>query len=219
MLTALSSQAKTIKVLEIDTGVSIDSPEIRQHVNMGNWNKEDYIDTNSHGTHIAGIILKDTCKEVELISCKYYHTYTPANVQDSTNCFKLALKEHFDFINYSSVGYESNEEEYNVIKQISDKGTIILVAAGNDNADLSKPKNKSYPAKYKVKNLIPVGNLDLHNKRAPTSNYGLKNMVWEVGTSVYSTLPHNSYGYMTGTSQATATHTNRLLKQRCLKIK
>lgn len=207
-------QAKTINVLSIDTGVDLSHPEIRSHINMGEWSKPEYQDTNDHGTHIAGLILRDTCPEVELTSCKYFYEKNSdlQNMENVIKCFKFALLKHFDVINFSSGGYIFNKDEFEAIKQI--KHTILVMAAGNNNKDLSI--YHYYPASYDLKNIVPVGNLNGIYK-APTSNYGLKNMVWEKGTHVLSTFPGGRYGYMTGTSQSAAIRTNRILRGLCEK--
>jgi major intracellular serine protease len=200
---------KTISVLEIDTGVDISHPEIRSHINIGNWKNPNYEDFHGHGTHIAGIILKDVCDEVELTSCKYYDLSNKAN--SPLDCFREALKHHYDIVNFSSGGPGFDQKEYDILKNI--KSTIV-VAAGNDSHDLSVWSY--YPASYNLKNIIPVGNLEgkVINQ---SSNYGLKNMVWEQGTRIYSFFPGGRYGIMTGTSQAAALHTNKLLKELCEK--
>lgn len=200
--------------------------EIRNHINIANWNKEDYIDINGHGTHIAGIILDHVCDEVELISCKFY---SPANdfptseeyqksLRKGLECFKQATKLKVDLVNYSAGGQQRSDDEYNVIRDITKTGIKVIVAAGNNGYDLGREENGYYPAKYNLKNLIVVGNLEKNFRRNITSNYGLKGMVWEVGTKVLSTAPKNSIGYMTGTSQATAVHTNKLLREMCARF-
>lgn len=210
--------AKNPVVLEVDTGVDLSHKQIRQHVNILEWVKEDYIDRNGHGTHIAGIILKDTCPEVELISCKYYDDVTLGHNLDNTiKCFKQALNQHIDIINYSSTGTTNSQEEFDVLTQLSNRGTQIVVSMGNDGIDISKEGNDKYPAKYDIENIVPVGNLTQDGHRNSSSNYGLSREVWMVGTEIYSTLPYNQFGYMTGTSQATAAYTNKLLKDLCKK--
>lgn len=181
---------------------------------MNNWiNNPDYQDSNGHGTHIAGLILRDTCPEVELISCKYYdETYTnKQNIDNSVICFKKAMNSDYDIINYSSGGTSRNDNEFNVLKRIH---TTIVVAAGNNSQDLNK--STYYPASYGLKNIIVVGNLN-GKFRSLNSNFGLVNMVWEQGTNILSTYLGGRFVYMTGTSQSTAIHTNRLLKEMCRK--
>lgn len=211
----LTSYAKTISVLEIDTGVDLTHEQIRSHVNMANWNgNSDYEDFHGHGTHIAGLILKDVCPEVELTSCKYYELEQDgkSNIDKTVTCFKKALIKHFDFINYSSGGQEFSQIEHDTLQKI--KNTLIVVAAGNDGHDLSMWHY--YPASYELPNEISVGNLNGNDKNK-SSNFNLKGMVWEQGTNILSTYQGGRYGIMTGTSQATAIHTNRLIRSMCEK--
>lgn len=210
------SDARTLKILEVDTGVDLSHKELKMHVNKNEWEKLDYIDINSHGTHVAGIILKGTCSEIQLISCKYYIPLNPSDsLENSINCFKRALKENIDIINYSSYGTEPSKDEFDILKQLSDKGVLFITAAGNENKDLSDPRNTAYPAKYDLSNIIVVGNLNDDGIKAQTSNYGLKEMKWEKGMYVLSALPEGKSGYMSGTSQAAAKFTNRLLLKWC----
>jgi len=208
-LFSIVTNAKDISVMMIDTGVSLSHPEIASH--MVQDDPLDFIVLHDHGNHIAGIILKDTCKEVKLHSCNYYHHTKYKSTSDFSNeCFKRALDLKVDYINYSSGGKEFLAEEKELIQKLLKRGVKIVVAAGNDG--LNRPNY--YPAKYELLGLIVVGNLDKNGLRHYTSNYGFKDMVWEIGTDIVSTLP-NGTGMMTGTSQSTAVKMNKLLKEAC----
>lgn len=197
----------------IDSGVDISHLEIRNHVNIANWEKEEYIDVVNHGTHIAGIVLNGTCDQVELVSCKYYSGHT-AIKDNYYKCLDFAIRENFDVINMSLGGDGNNLREYASLFKIVSKGTIVVTAAGNENKDLSK--NCDYfPACYKLDGLVRVGNLGINNKRHESSNYGLSDMRWEPGEKVLSTIPANAYDTMTGTSQSAAKYTNKILKELC----
>lgn len=204
-----------IRVLEIDTGVSKNShSEIDNHLPKNVINILDFLDYNGHGTHVAGLILNNTCSQVELESCSWFGIDNPkGNWNDYMNCLRLAVLNHPDFVNISSGGPNYEQEEYNLLMMLSSLGTKIIVAAGNNGQDLNK--FDYYPAKYKIPNLIPVGSLLPDGSRSRTSNFGLKNEVYELGFEVMSTLPNGLYGKMSGTSQATANYTNRLLKVKC----
>jgi subtilisin family serine protease len=212
----LLSFGKNIKVLEIDTGIEAKSHErILKHVKDDE--SENYIDTHGHGTHIAGIILKNTCKEVELISCKFYFG-NKSYMDKILDCFQKALTiTDLKVINFSAGGKNYSDAEYQVLKQLSDKGIKIVVSIGNNNLDLSVDENNFYPAKYKgIKNLIVVGNLNNDGYKSDTSNYGIENMIWEKGEHIFSTLPAPIfYGELSGTSQAAAIKTNKILKEEC----
>lgn len=65
---------------------------------------------------------------------------------------------------------------------------------------------KSYfPADYELSNIISVTAIDKGKNVLPTSNWGVRTVdIAAPGNDIYSTLPNGQYGYMTGTSQATA---------------
>lgn len=199
--------AKNITVLMIDKGIELSHVEIKSHIKKENWNKPDYNSGSEHGTHIAGIILKNTCKEVELQSCTYEKNFY--------ECLIEAIVNKPDIVNISAGGEDFDKQELSLLKQLK---IPIIVAAGNNAKNLLFPGNDYYPAKYELKNIISVGNLDQDGNINITSNYGLSNEVWEIGTEVYSSWPNNKYGIMTGTSQATAKRTNRILLQMCDKL-
>lgn len=180
---------------------------------------EDYIDDHGHGTHVTGIIMKDVCENVKLISCKYWiaNDKTGKQMERLYHCLKRAKKEKVDFINYSSSGNELDETEYDLIEELSQNGTKIVVSAGNDNRNLQK--TPAFPAMYDIKEMVVVGSLKKDNKtRLPNSNYGKSKMKWEIGEEIKSTDIKDTYSVMTGTSQATAFHTNKLIKLKCKEI-
>lgn len=218
LIAQITFASKTIKVLVIDSGTDLSHIEISSHVK--NPDSINYLDLLGHGTHVSGIILKNTCKEIELISCTYWfeNDDSKERINKSINCFRKALKYKVQIVNYSSIGSIYYLEEYKVLKQLEKAGIILVTAAGNDNKDIGLDKNPAFPAKYLLKNIIVVGSLTDDGFKANSSNYGLKGMVFEKGVYIYSTLPNGKFGYMTGTSQATAKRTNKILLKWCQKL-
>ena len=81
-------------------------------------------------------------------------------------------------------------------------GGVFVAAAGNSssNADLSP----MYPAAYNCSNILSVAAINNQGGLAWFSNYGATTVdVGAPGLDVFSTLPGNSYGYLSGTSMAT----------------
>lgn len=209
-------KAETIKAMVIDTGV-YPHMDFRHHI------KEDingfhYKDNNGHGTHVTGLILKDTCSQIELISCKYTEGNSKGSFLAAIQCFHRAIKENIKVINFASYGKTFEPIEFYILKQIEKKGIILVTAAGNDNKYLGSPCYYSFPACYMLQKMIIVGALNNRHKRSSISNYGLPGMYWELGEYIYSTLPYNRFGYMSGTSQATALATNKILKNICKRL-
>jgi len=77
------------------------------------------------------------------------------------------------------------------------RGAIIIAAAGNKGT--SEP---SYPAYYD--DCLAVAGTNENNSLALLSSYGDWVDIAAPGFNIYSELPHNKYGYKTGTSAAAA---------------
>lgn len=216
---ALKSNAgQKIVVLEIDTGVDgYSHVEIRSHMPRNIDDPLNWFDGNGHGSHISGLILKNTCSQVELQSCSWFKLNSTGDWNEYLNCIRIAGSLKPDVINISSSGSNYDAEEFQILKELSDSGTKIVVAAGNNGKNLQY--YHVYPANYDIKNLIVVGNIEDNGRRSITSNFGLPNEVYMPGVKVYSTLPGERWGYMTGSSQSTAQYTNKLLLEKCAQLK
>jgi subtilisin family serine protease len=106
-------------------------------------------------------------------------------------------------INYSGGGLEPSNEERAAIEYAEKKGILFIAAAGNErsNSDV----HKYYPADYGLSNIISVTAINPSNQVLPSSNYGVETVdIAAPGQNILSTLPGSTYGFMTGTSQATA---------------
>jgi subtilisin family serine protease len=76
-----------------------------------------------------------------------------------------------------------------------DKGVTVVAAAGNTAGIVSSPAC--------ALKAIAVGAVDKNYKRASFSGSGLALDIVAPGVSIYSTVPQNSYGFLSGTSMAT----------------
>jgi subtilisin family serine protease len=225
LLFSVSCIASTIKVFEIDTGVDGAHLMISPYLNKADMlaHPDNYQDYHGHGTHIAGIIVKDICPQVSLYSCRFYEGKL-VNWELYLNCLKRAYDEKMDFINFSGGGETFSQQEFDAFKRLSTIPIVISVAAGNENPDTHKKLNLGnpcfgyWPACLPFTNITVVGNIKQDGTINSSSNYGMPGMVYEMGTSVWSAAPGNRMTYMTGTSQATAKHTNKLLKQKCKEL-
>jgi len=168
------------------------------------------IDTHGHGTNIVGVIqqqIKDPNKDYCLVIIKYYtvHQSGSQNLEAALNAFKYATNIKADIINFSGGGPEFSKLEFNIIKKFTDQGGIFVTAAGNDNQNIDVKETAYYPASYSLP-IVVVGNNNFYGKKSKTSNYGNRVNRWEVGENV------TAYGLtMTGTSQATAVATGKIV--------
>lgn len=234
------SNTKQIKVAIIDTG--IDKSMLDKDFLCKEGHKDltgtGLHDNHGHGTHIAGLIeqyakdvvldrgdsidkLNSTSANFCLVIIKYYD---PKSTSDSLNnsieAIEWAIKQHVDVINYSAGGTQPSAlEKQKVIKALN-KGIKFIAAAGNESSNIDKVGY--YPAKYDRRIYI-VGSLVESKVRSPsalrdddiatTSNWGLSVNTWEVGTNVQSRFPGKRFGKMSGTSQACAIKTGKIVRE------
>jgi subtilisin family serine protease len=159
-----------------------------------------------HGTHIAGIVDSVSKNTVTLMPLKFQNYqglgYTGAAATAINYATKMKLRGHnIAAINLSwGGGTSSSLALYNAIKNASDAGIVVVIAAGNNSSD--NDLLPRYPSSYKFNNTISVAGLNSNMTLAGYSNYG-KNSV-EIGAigTAYSTLPGNNYGTISGTSMA-----------------
>lgn len=179
---------------------------------VSNNNKLD--DNHGHGTHIAGIIgaeagngkgISGISPQVSLMILKYYDPKVPNtdNLRNTVASVKYCTKMGASIINYSGGGTEYSQEERDAVAEAERKGILFVAAAGNERSN--SDQHHYYPADYKLKNIISVTAIDPSTEVLSSSNYGIETVdIAAPGQNILSTLPNNSYGFMTGTSQATA---------------
>jgi subtilisin family serine protease len=214
----IAKGSKDVVVAVIDTGIDSKHPEIsgklwekkNGNTTIYGWNfvsnAANPSDEHGHGTHVSGIISSISPK-VSLMPIKYYSESNSGivNLKNTIQAIHYAIDQGAKIINYSGGGPEFSEEEYLAIKRAESKGILIVAAAGNESQDTDKPEHAYYPAAYRVSNIISVAATDPNNELISSSNWGKKRVdLAAPGANIYSALPGGNYGYMTGTSQATA---------------
>lgn len=212
-----------LRVVVIDTGIDFRGhPELaavacpdKEHFNAVTNKPGQPIDEHGHGTHVAGIIRalagdKGYC----LAACKFYSDANPGsiNLRNSTRCLKFAEEIGAAVVNMSEGGPEFSEDEYLALKRLPD--AHIFACAGNEHQSIDVPTQEYYPASYRLSNKTVVGAVDFNGKRTPSSNFGNRVDIQLPGENLYSTLPGGRFGYMSGTSQATAVATGLFLRTR-----
>jgi thermitase len=177
-------------------------------------NNADVMDDHGHGTHIAGIIgakkgngwpSSGVAPNVSLMILKYYDSKNKGmdNLENTIRAIRYAVRMGADVINYSGGGLLKSSEEESMIRWAGKQGVLVIAAAGNEgmNSDFFP----FYPANYDLPNVLSVGAIDRSGMLMDMSNYGLNSVdLVAPGKNIYSTLPNGQFGYMSGTSQATA---------------
>lgn len=222
----ISEGRQNIIVAVIDTGVDVTHTAIAkniwhdpEHPEIYGWNfvsdKPNPQDDHGHGTHVAGIIgaildansgVSGVAHKVSIMSIKYYSDANTGavNLRNTVKAINYAVDHHANIINYSGGGPEFAEDEYLALRRAEAAGILVVAAAGNEHQDSDQVEHYYYPAAYKLSNIIVVAASDIQNNLLPSSNWGkIRVDVAAPGENIYSTLPNNRYGYMSGTSMAT----------------
>jgi subtilisin family serine protease len=215
----------SILVAVIDTGLDSHHPDLKSNVfrdenKAYGWNfvsnTPNPADDHGHGTHVAGILgaqfnprtgTAGVAQKVSIMAVKYYSDANPGsiNLKNTVKAIEYAVQKGAKIINYSGGGPEFSEEEYLAIKKAEAKGVLFVAAAGNERQDTDLQENYYYPSAYRLSNILSVAATDINNNLLKSSNWGRTRVdVAAPGENIYSTLPGGRYGYMSGTSQATA---------------
>ncbi len=199
-----------------------DDPYDLMDTKYGNGNPQNRVEDESHGTHVAGIIAAErnnglgangVANNVEIMSIRAVPNGDEYD-KDIALGIRYAVDNGAKIINCSfGKSFSPNADwVYDAIKYAASKDVLIVHAAGNDGVDLDNPKNPNYPndqinnGPEFADNVITVGALDPEygsEMLASYSNYGAINVdIFAPGTDIYSTIPHNKYEFMPGTSMA-----------------
>lgn len=177
-------------------------------------NNNDVSDSEGHGTHISGVITREfekhtakstSAPSVRLMILKYYdvNAKDEKNVDNTVKALKYAIKMQARVINYSGGGDNPFAAEFRALKDAERQGILVVAAAGNNRSNTDM--RQFYPANYPLNNIISVAATDATGDLVPFSNYGGNSIdIAAPGEMIYSTLPGNGFGKMSGTSQATA---------------
>ncbi|GKU83524.1 S8 family serine peptidase [Niallia sp. NCCP-28] len=201
--TTKGSSAITIAVL--DAGMQTGHPEFKGRI-TNPYNAVtggNSLTPSSHGTHVAGILAAANDNKgtvgvapnvnimpVDIFDGEFADTY------DEATGLIYAADKGANIINMSfGSKYYAYAEAY-AIQYAASKGVVLIAAAGND----ASSKNY-YPAGYD--SVISVAATDESDHSSYYSNYGSSIDISAPGDDIYSTVPNNKYGYMSGTSMAT----------------
>ncbi len=198
-----------VKVAIIDTGIDYSHPDLMENYRGGyNFITETAppLDdsSNSHGTHVAGIIAaKDNgtgvvgvAPDAELYALKVLDHLGFGSLSGVIAAIEWAIANKMDVINLSLGGLPV---DFPPLKDVCDRavaaGIVMVAAAGNSGIE-----QVDYPAAYE--SVIAVSSVDRNDQRAASSSYGSAVELAAPGVDILSTVRGGGYATLSGTSQA-----------------
>jgi thermitase len=172
-------------------------------------NDADPMDGHGHGTHCAGVIgashnsqgIAGVMAKVKILPIKFLSDSGRGSLEGAVKSIDYAIQRGVQIMSNSWGGGGYTQALFDVIKKAQDAGILFIAAAGNESND--NDKKPTYPATYKLDNVVSVGAIDGKGKKASFSNWGAKTVhVFAPGVKIYSTVSKNKYKNMSGTSMA-----------------
>ena len=188
------------------------------------YNHNGYVGSSSHGTHVAGIIgaVGDNGKGVcgvnwDVRIMPICGSSGNESIVVEAYAYVLEMRARYNETNgeegafivatNSSFGVDyGNPDDYPIWCSMYDEmGDVGILSCGagpnmNVNVDVVGDVPSTCPGEY----LIGITNTNSSDEKYGSAGYGINNIdIGAPGTSIYSTIPNNSYGNMTGTSMAT----------------
>lgn len=201
-------QLPEVVVGVIDSGVEYTHPFLKERIKEA---KYDYVendgaplDTNGHGTHVAGIIADMTLPNVKINVYRVADEKGDAEIDAVTAAILQAIADGVDVINFSlgaQVGAETQRYLNTALEQAVEAGIVIVAAAGNgDRSQIGVDVGNIWPACYEE--ALTVTAIDENRVRSQFANYGKVVDLCAPGEAIYSTYRNNSYCELRGTSMA-----------------
>lgn len=164
------------------------------------------LDGTDHGTHVAGIAAAETDNNNAVAGSGFNSIYMavkaggtsqdPESVGYGFSGIVYAAQQGADIINCSWGGSSFSQAEQDIVNAVSDMGSLIVAAAGNESVD-----QVSYPAAYD--RVISVGSVETNDAISNYSNYGYNLDVLATGSGIRSTSYGDTLDTKSGTSMAT----------------
>ena len=167
-------------------------------------------DDDDHGTHVAGIVLgvmqnifasPMAPAKIRIMPLKFLGADGTGSTSDAISAIYYAVNNGANIINNSWGGAGYSQALHEALKYAYDHDVFIATAAGNyhynnDAVDM-------YPANYPIPSQITVAATTDWDSLASFSDYGGNSVhLAAPGVGIFSTVPGNSYVYMSGTSMA-----------------
>lgn len=204
------SQGEGVTVAVLDTGIQVDHKDLLGNILPGynfvdnNDKPLNDCDSEMHGTHVSGIIgannndsgVVGVAPKVKIMPLKVLDKNGAGNMLSVVSAINYAVKHGADIISMSLGTRTPVPTVQEAIIEAAKNGVVCFVAAGNAGAS----EQLLYPAAYPE--VIAIGAVDENSMRASFSCTGPNLDFVAPGVRIFSTVPTNSYTYLSGTSQA-----------------
>lgn len=173
-------------------------------------NSAQVTDDEGHGTHVAGIVIGagidifspqlDQSK-IQIMPLKFLDGQGSGSTSNAVKAIYYAVNNGARIINNSWGGPGYSSALLEALSYAYSHHVLIVSAAGNSNKN--NDTTEMYPANYIVPSNISIAASSDSDRLASFSNYGVNNVnVASPGVYIYSSLPGNLFGSMSGTSMA-----------------
>lgn len=196
-----------VTVAVIDSGCDLTHVDLAPNIIEGKNFVEPNLpptDSGVHGTHVSGIIAachNDTgvvgiAPKAKIMPLKVLNSFGTGSIDHVTQAVYYAVDNGADIITMSLGTRNPIDKLKEAIVYANSKNVTCFVAAGN----AGSTKQLLYPAAYTE--CISIGAVDENSMRADFSCTGPNLDFVAPGVKIYSTVPTNSYSFLSGTSMS-----------------
>lgn len=210
----------SLNLEHIDRQILQENSDSLSDINYGNNKMSMHLEEFYHATLVSGIIAAKKDNNKGIVGITNEVRIMPLAIssngdehdKDIALAIRYAVNNGAKIINMSSGKLFSLHPDWvlDAIKYAESKDVLFVTSAGNNNLDLDLPKNSYYPFYNDVgketNNFIMVGGSSkkISKLKSKNSSYGKNSVdVFAPGENILSTLPHNEYKVVRGTSFAT----------------
>lgn len=193
-------------------GVDDDQNGYIDDINGWNFinNSAAFNDDEGHGTHVAGIVVGASLDvfsasldqaKIRIMPLKFLDAQGAGATSNAVKAIYYAVNNGAKVINNSWGGPGYSASLLEALSYAYNNHVLIVSAAGNSTKN--NDSTEMYPANYNVPSNISIAATSDTDRLASFSNYGVQSVhVSSPGVYIYSTLPGNMFGSMSGTSMA-----------------
>jgi thermitase len=166
-------------------------------------------DANGHGTHVAGIVgarggngigVAGVAWRARLMAVRVLDGQARGTTTAVAEGLRYAVDNGARIVNLSLAGPTSTPDLADAVRYAQDRGVLVVVAAGNDGADLAVAP--TFPAAYGEDNVLGVAATTRDGGLSGVSDYGPGADLAAPGEEILSTALGGGYEWRTGTSMA-----------------